>query len=198
MINVALFASGNGTNAENLINYFSASKEVKIKLVVTNNADAGVVKRAEVYKKNIQIISKQALESYTDQIIDFLQTEKVDLIVLAGFLLKIPEKLIQAFPNRIINIHPALLPKHGGKGMYGKFVHKAVIDANEKESGITAHYVNEEYDKGATILQAVCRVDEYETIETLAAKIHELEYFYFPKAVEKVIDDLKLQVQHLK
>ncbi|HXD91997.1 MAG TPA: formyltransferase family protein, partial [Bacteroidia bacterium] len=119
MINVALFASGSGTNAENLINYFSTSKEVKIKLVVTNNAEAGVVKRAEAHKKNIQIISKQALTNYTEQIIDFLQTEKVDLIVLAGFLLKIPEKLIQAFPNRIINIHPALLPKHGGKGMYG-------------------------------------------------------------------------------
>jgi phosphoribosylglycinamide formyltransferase-1 len=193
MINVALFASGNGTNAENLINYFSASKEVKIKLVVTNNADAGIVKRAEAHKKNIQIISKQALASYTDQIIDFLQTEKVDLIVLAGFLLKIPEKLIQAFPNRIINIHPALLPKHGGKGMYGHHVHKAVIDANEKESGITAHYVNEEYDKGAIILQAVCRVDENETVETLSEKIHELEYFYFPKAVEKVIETLKVK-----
>ena len=193
MINVALFASGSGTNAENLINYFSTSKEVKIKLVVTNNAEAGVVKRAEAHKKNIQIISKQALTNYTEQIIDFLQTEKVDLIVLAGFLLKIPGKLIQAFPNRIINIHPALLPKHGGKGMYGYNVHKAVIDVKEKESGITAHYVNEEYDKGATILQAMCKVDENETPETLAEKIHELEYFYFPKAVEKVIEELRVK-----
>ena len=193
MINVALFASGSGTNAENLINYFSTSKEVKIKLVVTNNAEAGVVKRAEFHKKNVQIISKQALTNYTDQIIDFLQTEKVDLLVLAGFLLKIPEKLIHAFPNRIINIHPALLPKHGGKGMYGHHVHKAVIDAGENESGITAHYVNEEYDKGAVILQAKCKVDENDTIETLAAKIHELEYFYFPKAVEKVIEELKVK-----
>jgi phosphoribosylglycinamide formyltransferase-1 len=193
MINVALFASGSGTNAENLINYFSTSKEVKIKLVVTNNAEAGVVKRAEAHKKNIQIISKQALTNYTDQIIDFLQTEKVDLIVLAGFLLKIPEKLIQAFPNRIINLHPALLPKHGGKGMYGHYVHKAVINAKEKESGITTHYVNEEYDKGAIILQAMCKVDENETPETLAEKIHELEYFYYPKAVEKVIEELRVK-----
>jgi phosphoribosylglycinamide formyltransferase-1 len=193
MINIALFASGSGTNAENLINYFSTSKEVKIKLVVTNNAEAGIVKRAEAHKKNIQIISKQALTNYTEQIIDFLQTEKVDLIVLAGFLLKIPEKLIQAFPNRIINIHPALLPKHGGKGMYGHYVHKAVIDGKEKESGITAHYVNEEYDKGAIILQAMCKVDENETPETLAEKIHELEYFYFPKAVEKVIEELRVK-----
>ena len=191
MINVALFASGEGTNAENLINYFSASKEVKIKLVVTNNAEAGIVKRAEAHKKNIQIISKQALTNYTEQIIDFLQTEKVDLIVLAGFLLKIPEKLIQAFPNRIINIHPALLPKHGGKGMYGRYVHEAVIKAKEKESGITVHYVNEEYDKGAAILQELCKVDEHETIETLEEKIRALEYFYFPKAVEKVIEELK-------
>ena len=193
MINVALFASGSGTNAENLINYFSASKEVKIKLVVTNNAEAGIVKRAEAHKKNIQIISKQALTNYTEQIIDFLQTEKVDLIVLAGFLLKLPEKLIQAFPNRIINLHPALLPKHGGKGMYGHNVHKSVIGAKEKESGITAHYVNEEYDKGVIILQAVCKVDENETHETLAEKIHELEYFYFPKAVEKVIEELRVK-----
>ncbi|MFI5142208.1 MAG: formyltransferase family protein [Bacteroidia bacterium] len=131
--------------------------------------------------------------NYTEQIIDFLQTEKVDLIVLAGFLLKIPEKLIQAFPNRIMNIHPALLPKHGGKGMYGHYVHKAVIDAKDEESGITAHYVNEEYDKGATILQAMCKVDENETPETLAEKIHELEYFYFPKAVEKVIEELRVK-----
>jgi phosphoribosylglycinamide formyltransferase-1 len=191
MINVALFASGEGTNAENLMNYFSTSKEVKIKLVVTNNADAGIVKRAELHKKNIQIISKQALTNYTEQIIDFLQTEKVDLIVLAGFLLKIPEKLIQAFPNRIINIHPALLPKHGGKGMYGRRVHETIMQAKETESGITVHYVNEEYDKGATILQAVCKIDEHETVETLEEKIHALEYFYFPKAVEKVIEELK-------
>ena len=193
MINVALFASGEGTNAENLINYFSASKEVKIKLVVSNNPEAGVIRRAESHKKNIQLISKQALANYTDQIIDFLQTEKVDLIVLAGFLLKIPEKLIQAFPKRIINIHPALLPKHGGKGMYGIHVHRAVIKSKEKESGITAHYVNEEYDKGAIILQVLCKVDEQDTAETLADKVHELEYFYFPKAVEQVIEELKVK-----
>ena len=193
MINVALFASGDGTNAENLITYFSASKEVKIKLVVTNNPEAGVIKRAEAHKKNIQLISKLALTNYTDQIIDFLQTEKVDLIVLAGFLLKIPEKLIQSFPARIINLHPALLPKHGGKGMYGIHVHQAVINSKEKESGITVHYVNEEYDKGTTILQALCKVDENDTAEALAEKIHELEYFYFPKAVEKVIEELKVK-----
>jgi len=193
VINIAIFASGSGTNAEGLIKYFATSKEVKIKLVVTNNPDAGVVKRAETYKKNIQIISKEALANYTEQIIDFLQTEKVDLIILSGFLLKVPEKIIQAFPQRIINIHPALLPRHGGKGMYGKHVHEAVLNAKEKESGITVHYVDEEYDHGEHILQVTCRVEENDTVQSLTKKIHELEYFYFPRAVEKAIETLKIQ-----
>ena len=191
MINIAIFASGSGTNAEGLINYCAPSKEVKIKLVVTNNPDAGVVKRAETHTKNIQIISKEALNNYTGQIIDFLQAEKVDLIVLSGFLLLIPAQIIQAFPQRIINIHPALLPRHGGKGMYGNKVHEAVLSAKEKESGITVHYVDEIYDHGEHILQAVCRVEETDTVQSLSKKIHELEYFYFPKAVEKVIEKLK-------
>lgn len=193
MINVAVFASGEGTNAENLFRYFSSSTTVKIKVVVTNNENAGIVKRAEAYKKNIQIISKTALYNYTDQIIDFLQTEKVDFIVLAGFLLKIPEALIKAFPRRIINIHPALLPKFGGKGMYGMNVHTAVIEAKETESGITVHYVNEEYDEGEHIFQAKCIIDENESPESLAKKIHELEYSCFPKAVEMAIKSLSEQ-----
>jgi phosphoribosylglycinamide formyltransferase 1 len=193
VINIAIFASGSGTNAEGLIKYFAASKEVKIKLVVTNNPNAGVVKRAEAHKKNIQLISKEALNNYTEQIIDFLQTEKVDLIVLSGFLLLLPKKIIHAFPHRIINIHPALLPKYGGKGMYGSKVHEAVLQAKEKESGITVHYVDEIYDNGEPILHAVCRVEENDTVETLSNKIHELEYFYFPKAVEKAIEKLKIQ-----
>lgn len=191
MVNVAIFASGSGTNAENLIKHFAGSKEVKIKLVITNKAEAGIVKRAETYKKNIQIVSKEALNNYTGQLIDFLQTEGVDLIVLAGFLLKIPEKLVKAFPKRIINIHPALLPKHGGQGMYGQHVHKAVIGAKDTESGISIHFVDEEYDRGEIILQAKCRVEEIDTHETLARKIHELEYFYLPRAVEKVINEIK-------
>lgn len=193
MINVAIFASGEGTNVENLIRHFSGSKEVKIKLIVTNNPEAGVVKRAETYKKNIQIVSKEALANYTDQLIDFLQTEKTDLIVLAGFLLKVPEKIVKAFPHRIVNIHPALLPKYGGKGMYGKKVHEAVLQAGDKTSGITVHYVDEEYDNGEHILQAVCKVEENDTAQSLAQKIHELEYFYFPKAVEKAIENLKVK-----
>jgi len=119
-----------------------------------------------------------------------LQTEKVDLIILAGFLLKVPEALVKAFPNRIINLHPALLPKFGGKGMYGANVHKAVIEAQEKETGITIHFVNEEYDKGEIILQAKCEVNKNDTPETLAEKIHLLEYEFLPKAVDKVIAGL--------
>jgi len=190
MINIAIFASGSGSNAENLFNYYANSTNVKIKLVITNNENAGIVERANRYRKNIQIISKTALTNYTEQLIDFLQTEKVDLIVLAGFLLKVPEALVKAFPNRIINLHPALLPKFGGKGMYGANVHNAVIEAQEKESGITIHFVNEEYDKGEIILQAKCDVSANDTIETLAEKIHQLEYEFLPKAVDKVISEI--------
>jgi phosphoribosylglycinamide formyltransferase-1 len=190
MVNIAIFASGNGTNAERLINYFGGSTQVKIKLIITNNEDAGIVNIANNYKKNLQIISKATLTNYAEQFIDFLKTEKVDLIVLAGFLLKIPEELVHAFPNRIINIHPSLLPKYGGKGMYGKFVHEAVIANQEKQSGITIHFVNEEYDKGEIILQEKCTVNDSETIDSLAKKIQELEHHFLPLAVEKVVNAL--------
>lgn len=187
MKNIAIFASGEGTNAENLFNYFNNDKRVKIKLVVTNKDTAGVIARAEKYKKNVQIISKAALEEYTEQIIEFLKTEQIDLIVLAGFLLKIPEQFVKAFPKQIINIHPSLLPKYGGKGMHGVHVHEAVINANEKESGITVHFVNEEYDKGEIILQAKCNVDVSETPESLSKKIRQLEFEYLPKAIETLL-----------
>ncbi len=184
MINVAIFASGEGTNAENLFSYFANDTRIKIKLIITNNQNAGVVARAEKFKKNVQIVSKQALENYTHQLIEFLKVEKIDLIVLAGFLLKLPEDFIKAFPDKIINIHPSLLPKYGGKGMYGNFVHNAVIENKETESGITIHFVNEEYDKGNIILQAKCGVDDNDTIQTLSQKIRKLEFEYLPKAVE--------------
>lgn len=184
MINAAIFASGEGTNAENLFKYFASDSRIKIKLVITNRDDAGVIARAEKYKKNVQIVSKAALENYTDQLIEFLQVEKIDLIILAGFLLKIPEKFIKAFPGKIINIHPALLPNYGGKGMYGIHVHTAVINNKDPESGITIHFVNEEYDKGEVILQARCAIDSTDTPETLAGKVQALEFEYLPKAVE--------------
>ncbi len=187
MTNAAIFASGEGTNAENIIKYFTNDPRIKIKLVFTNRAEAGVIARAEKHKKNVQIISKDSLENKTSQIIEFLKAEKINLIILAGFLLKIPEALIKAFPDKIINVHPALLPKFGGKGMYGMHVHKAVIANKENESGITVHFVNEEYDEGKIILQEKCSVANNDTAESLAKKIHELEYVYFPKAIEKLL-----------
>lgn len=187
MINAAIFASGEGTNAENLFTYFANDPRIKIKLVVTNKDTAGVIARAEKFKKNVQIVSKAALENYTEQFIEFLKVEKIDLIILAGFLLKIPEAFIQAFPNRIINIHPALLPKYGGAGMYGHHVHKAVLENKESESGITIHFVNEEYDKGEIIIQERVAVTAEDTADTLAKKIQQLEFEYLPKAVERFL-----------
>ncbi len=187
MINAAIFASGEGTNAENLFRHFANDPRIRIKLVVTNKDTAGVIARAEKYKKNVQIVSKTALENYSDQLIEFLKVEKIDLIILAGFLLKIPQAFVKAFPNRIINLHPALLPKFGGKGMYGINVHKAVIEKGETESGITIHYVDEEYDRGDIIFQAKCKVDEGETPESLYQKIQQLEFEYLPKAVERFL-----------
>lgn len=189
MMNVAVFASGEGSNAENLFKHFAGDTRIRFKLVVTNNEEAGIVARAEQHRKNIQIISKTALENYTQQIIEFLKVEQIDLIVLAGFLLKIPEAMVQAFPNKIVNIHPALLPKFGGKGMYGMHVHRAVIAAGEKESGITIHFVDGEYDHGAPILQAKCEVDASDTPETLQKKIAVLEMEYFPKAIERLLEN---------
>jgi phosphoribosylglycinamide formyltransferase 1 len=187
MKNVAVFASGEGTNAENLFKYFANDPRVKIKLVITNKDTAGVIARAERYKKNVQIVSKEALENYSAPLIEFLNVEKIDLIVLAGFLLKIPSAFIKAFPGKIINVHPSLLPKYGGKGMYGINVHKAVIENREQESGVTIHVVDEEYDKGDIILQAKCRVDTGETPESLSQKIRQLEFEYLPKAIERFL-----------
>lgn len=187
MINVAIFASGEGTNAENLFNYFARDPRVRIKLVITNNEEAGVVAKAHQYKKTVQIVSREALEKYSHQLIEFLKVEKIDLIVLAGFLLKIPAEFIQAFPNRIINLHPSLLPKFGGKGMYGKRVLEAVLSSGEKITGVTVHYVNEVYDEGEIILQASCPVSENDTVESLSAKIRQLEFDCLPKAIEKFL-----------
>lgn len=188
MTNIAIFASGEGTNAENLFNYFKNDTRVKIKLVVTNSDKAGVIARAEAHKKNVQLISKTSLNEYADQLIEFLKTENIDLIVLAGFLLQIPAAFVKAFPNGIINIHPSLLPKYGGKGMYGIHVHNAVISNKETQSGITIHYVNEEYDKGEVILQAHCEVRENDSPQTLQQKIRQLELDYLPKAIEEIIE----------
>lgn len=186
MINIAIFASGSGTNAENIANYFKNSPNVNVALIVSNKKDAFVHERA----KNLGIESVTFLKNdfeNTDNVVDCLKKKGIDFIVLAGFLLKVPENLLRAYPSKIVNIHPALLPKYGGKGMYGDAVHKAVVEAGETESGITIHYVNENYDEGAIIFQAKCAVSENDTYEDVAKKVHTLEYMHFPIIIEELL-----------
>ena len=186
MTRIAIFASGSGSNAENIANYFSTNTQVEITLILTNKANAFVLERAK--KLNIKSFVFNSVQfSETNDIVNLLNDNKIDLIVLAGFLLKIPEHLIQAFQHKIINIHPALLPKFGGKGMYGDHVHKAVVQNKETESGITIHYVNENYDEGKIIFQAICEVLPTDSYQDVAAKIHTLEYEHFPKTIDTLI-----------
>ena len=185
MKNVAIFASGSGTNAENIARYFSKSETVKVAVVLSNNKNVGV--HARVNKLGIPsfVFSRDEFVEGTP-ILAKLAEYQIDLIVLAGFMNKISDALLTAYPGKIINIHPALLPKHGGKGMYGMHVHEAVVAAGEKESGITIHYINENYDEGDIIFQAKCEVLPADTPEEVATKVHALEYAHYPH----VIDDL--------
>ena len=186
MKKIALFASGSGSNVENITNYFSSNDSVSIDIVLANKPDAYVLERA----KNLGLESKVFNRSDfydSDSLSQLLKNRNIDLIVLAGFLWLIPEHLVKAFPNKIINIHPALLPNYGGKGMYGNKVHEAVVNNKETESGITIHYVNEKYDDGAIIFQAKVILTNEETSETLAKKIHQLEYEHFPKVIDKLL-----------
>jgi phosphoribosylglycinamide formyltransferase-1 len=186
MIRIAIFASGSGSNAENIVNHFSTNTQVEIPLILTNKANAYVLERAK--KLNIKsVVFNRTQFSETDEIVALLIENNIDLIILAGFLLKIPENLIQAFQHKIVNIHPALLPKFGGKGMYGDHVHKAVVENKETESGITIHYVNENYDEGKIIFQAICEVLPTDSYEDVAAKIHTLEYEHFPKTIDAIL-----------
>lgn len=189
MVNIAIFASGSGSNAENISNYFKDKDGVSIRLIISNKADAFVHKRAEVLGIKSLTFSKDSFEN-SDLVLDCLKENKIDFIVLAGFLLKVPQNLIDAYPQRIINIHPALLPKFGGKGMYGDNVHKAVVAAREPESGITIHYINENYDEGAIIFQVRCDVLPDDTYQDVAEKVHQLEYLYFPPVINSVIAEL--------
>lgn len=186
MSNIALFASGSGSNAENIASFFSGEPNVSICCILCNNPNAFVIKRAKNLGIPCHIISREDLYS-SNAVIEILAQYQVDFIVLAGFLWKIPHDLIVAYPQRIINIHPALLPKFGGKGMYGAHVHQAVIDAGEKESGITIHFVDEHYDEGATIFQTKCQLDAHETVESLSEKIHQLEHLHYPRVIQSVI-----------
>ena len=186
MTRIAIFASGSGSNAENIANYFSDNENVEVSLILTNKANAFVLERAK--KLNIKsLVFNKSQFSETNEILQFLTENNIKMIVLAGFLLKIPQNLIEEFPNKIVNIHPALLPKFGGKGMSGDNVHRAVVENNEKESGITIHYVNENYDEGQIVFQAKCKISPTDTFEDVASKIHELEYEHFPKEIEKLL-----------
>jgi len=183
---IALFASGEGTNAENIIRYFEKSETIEIAVVLTNKPGAGVIDRAKKLGVPVRVFDRPVFYK-TDEVNEELIELSVDLIVLAGFLWKVPDSLIHDFPGKILNIHPALLPKFGGKGMYGMNVHRAVIDAKEKKSGITIHLVNEQYDEGQIVFLKEILIDNEDTPEKLASKIHELEYRYYPEIIEKLL-----------
>ena len=186
MKSIAIFASGSGSNAENLINHFHNTQCAKVSVILSNNPNAFVIERAK--RLNVPSVTFSRTDFYQKEVVlDILNEYKVDFIVLAGFLWLLPNYLIEAYPNKIVNIHPALLPNYGGKGMFGENVHKAVVANGEKESGITIHYVNEHYDSGNIIFQAKCSLTPGETPESLAEKIHKLEYEHFPAIVESVI-----------
>ena len=185
MKRLSIFVSGNGTNLQRIAEFFKNSKEVEIVNVVCNNPKAYAIERAKNLGIPVRMVTKAEFSSpeFTKEMVDL----DLDLIVLAGFLWKIPASLIQVYPHHIINIHPALLPKYGGKGFYGEHVHEAVVAAKEPFSGITIHYVDEIYDNGETILQAYVTLSEGETPDTLAAKIHKLEQAYFPVTIQQLL-----------
>ena len=186
MTRIAIFASGSGSNAENIIRYFSDNKSVKVVLVLSNKSRSGVLIRAQLHNIPTFIFTKNDLNECS-KVHDVLKDYHVSMIVLAGFLLKIPLYMINAYPNSILNIHPALLPKYGGQGMYGMNVHRAVVENNERKSGITIHYVNENYDKGAIIFQASCVIDEHDLPEDVKTKVQALELYHFPSVIESII-----------
>ncbi len=186
MKRIVIFASGSGSNAENLIKFFLNNADVEVTHVMTNNPHAKVLERAKNLNISAFSFNRQAF-SKSDDVLNILQTFQPDLIVLAGFLWKFPEHILAAFPNKVINIHPALLPNYGGKGMYGMHVHHAIVANKEIETGISIHYVNEHYDEGALIFQATCPVLPTDTAEGVAEKIHALEMEHFPKVIEELL-----------
>ena len=186
MKKIAIFASGSGTNAQNIITFFEKDNSAEVVLVLSNNPKAIVLERAKQHQVQTCVFDSAQLESETG-VLNTLLSHEIEFIVLAGFLWKFPKALLGHFGGKVINIHPALLPKYGGKGMYGEHVHRAVIKHKEKSSGITIHYVNEHYDDGAVIFQAECPVLPRDTAEDLAKKVHALEQQYFPKIIKKLI-----------
>ncbi|TCO30941.1 formyltetrahydrofolate-dependent phosphoribosylglycinamide formyltransferase [Pedobacter psychrotolerans] len=187
---IAIFASGSGSNAQKLMEHFKRSNDIEISLVLTNNADAYVLQRADNFEIPSHIFDKNEFYK-TDEVIDLLKNLDIDFIVLAGFLWLIPKNLIAAYPGRIVNIHPAILPKFGGKGMYGDYVHNAVIAAGETEGGITIHYVDEHYDEGEYIYQAKYKIDRGDSLEMVKFKGQQLEHQHYPRIVEGLVKKIK-------
>lgn len=190
MINIAIFASGSGTNAEAIMRHFGDSTRGRVALLLSNREDAYALKRAERFGVPTAVFTRGEFGEPGGRVASLLQEYEIDFIVLAGFLWLVPHYLTDAYAGRIVNIHPALLPKFGGRGMYGDRVHRAVIEAGERESGITIHWVNERYDSGDTIFQATVAVDADDTADTLAEKIHVLEHRHFPEVIDRVVADL--------
>ena len=191
---IAIFASGSGSNAQKILEYFKDHSSVEISIILSNNSDAYVLQRADNFEIPTHVFDRDEFY-HSDSVLNLLTNLQIDLVVLAGFLWLIPKSLIHAFPNRIINIHPALLPSYGGKGMYGNHVHQAVLKAKEPESGITIHYVNERFDEGEIIYQAKYRIEPDDTIELIQFKGQQLEHLHYPKVIENIIKELNTSSQ---
>ncbi|MDB5032181.1 phosphoribosylglycinamide formyltransferase [Mucilaginibacter sp.] len=187
---IAIFASGSGSNAQKIMEHFKRNTEAEVVLILTNNPQAYVLQRADNFEIPSHVFTRQEFYE-SDDVIKMLKTLQVDLIVLAGFLWLVPPSLLKNFPNKIINLHPALLPKYGGKGMYGDNVHKAILAANEEESGITIHFVNEEFDEGEVIHQSKFKIEEGDNLEMVKFKGQQLEHLHFPKVIESLLKKMK-------
>lgn len=183
---IAIFASGSGSNAQKIMEHFKYSDDAEVALVLSNNSDAYVLQRADNFEIPSHVFDKQDFYQ-TNEVVDILKRLEIDLVVLAGFLWLVPDNLLQAYPNKIINIHPSLLPKHGGKGMYGDRVHKAVLAAGDDEHGITIHFVNENFDEGEVIYQGRFKVEKDDTLEILKFNGQQLEHLHYPKVIESLI-----------
>ena len=192
MRKIVIFASGSGSNAEKIILHFNKKNQVNVVATFTNNPNAKVIDKAQKSNVPTVVFSKEELNS--GKVTTLINQIQPDLIVLAGFLLKFPDDIIQQYPNKIINIHPALLPKYGGKGMYGKHVHQSVLDNNDTETGITIHYVNEHYDEGGIIFQKEINIENCKTPEAIADKVQQLEHKYFPEVIERLLDLLDSKI----
>ena len=183
---IAIFASGSGSNAQKIMEHFKYSNDAEVALVLSNNSDAYVLQRADNFEIPSHVFDKQDFYQ-TNEVVDILKRLEIDLVVLAGFLWLVPDNLLQAYPNKIINIHPSLLPKQGGKGMYGDRVHKAVLAAGDDEHGITIHFVNENFDEGEVIYQGRFKVEKDDTLEILKFNGQQLEHLHYPKVIESLI-----------